>query len=84
MVTSTASVVVRMDNPPEFSETEDGKRYIVEGGTGNVLANSDGTTEGTTDCPRPRAGHGRGNDSVVDLQTERDRFELVRNHKRHC
>ena len=46
-------VEVRIDNPPEFSETEDGKRYIVEGGTGDVLANSDGTTEGTTDAPDP-------------------------------
>ena len=44
MATSTAVVVARTDNPPMFSKTETGKRYIEEGGTGNVLANSDGTT----------------------------------------
>ena len=51
MSTSVAVVEVRTDNPPEFSETETGKRYIVEDGTGNVLANSDGTTEVTDDDP---------------------------------
>ena len=37
MVTSTAMVVVRMDNPPEFSETEDGERSIEEGMSGDVV-----------------------------------------------
>ena len=52
MATSTAVVVARTDNPPMFSKTETGKRYIEEGGTGNVLANSDGTTAATL-APTP-------------------------------
>ena len=51
MVTSVSMVVVRTDNPPMFPKDETGKRYIVEGGTGNVLANSDGTTAVTADDP---------------------------------
>ena len=51
MVTSVAAVEERTDNPPMFPETEGGKRYIVEGETGNVFANSDGTTEVTADDP---------------------------------
>ncbi len=53
MATSAAVVAVRTDNPPEFPKTEGGKRYIVEGGTGEVRANSDGTTEGTGEAPDP-------------------------------
>ena len=53
MATSVAVVEVRTDNPPMFPKAETGKRYIVEGGTGNVLANSDGTTPGTDDAPDP-------------------------------
>ena len=51
METSVAVVEVRTDNPPMFPDTEDGKRYIVEGGTGDVFANSDGTTAGTDEDP---------------------------------
>ena len=36
MATSVAEVEVRTDNPPEFSETEDGKRSIEEGMSGDV------------------------------------------------
>ena len=53
MKTSVAAVEARTDNPPMFPDTEDGKRYIVEGGTGKVLANSDGITPGTAEDPDP-------------------------------
>ena len=79
MSTSVAMVEVRTDNPPEFSEIEDGKRSIAED-------LSDATGEG--DSPRGVGDPVRATDmettQFVDLQPERDRCEFVRNHKRHC